>query len=123
MEITVTLNLVDPAATEGQLSKLLSVVRDLRAASTPAPRPPVPQKRSGAASRLGANAQATYDVLLALCGQNGEATLEEASVLLDKPVSTLRAYMMNAGRTLAGQENPLEAKWDGTRKRVVYTKK
>jgi hypothetical protein len=122
MEITVTLNLVDPAATEGQLTKLLSVVRDLRAATSPAPRSSV-QTRSGAVSRLGANAQATYDVLLALCEQDGEATLEAASFMLDKPVSTLRAYMMNAGRTLSEKENPLDAKWDETRKCVVYTKK
>ncbi len=115
MQITVTLDTSNPKIAEAELQRLLSLVRschDTNAAT---------DRHAAVLARLGTNTRATYATLLEICDEQGEATLEDASLRLGKSVETLRAHMMNAGRSLATSTNPLDAKWDETRKCVVYT--
>jgi hypothetical protein len=119
MQITVTLDTTKPEIAEAELNRLMALVKSY---TTPAPVSPAATERHAAVlARLGPNTRATYSALLEICDEQGEATLEDAGLRCGKSVETLRAHMMNAGRSLAENENPFVAKWDEIRKCVVYT--
>lgn len=119
MQVTVTIDMTNPEIVEAELNRLMALVKSY---TTPAPvSPPATDRHAAVLARLGANTRATYATLIEICDEQGEATLEDASLRLGKSVETLRAHMMNAGRSLATSTNPLDAKWDETRKCVVYT--
>ena len=74
---------------------------------------------------LGTGAQAVYRSLLKAIELNKEATLTDVFNDTGMGMPTIRAHLMNAGRTFRSSRipEPVVATWDPVRSCVVYTKR
>ena len=121
MQITVTLDLNDRAGTHAKVDDLCATVaayyaekdRVAKAASV----------TTGFEDQFGAGACAVYRSLLKAIACKGEATLDDAAADTGWSIPTIRAHLMNAGRTAKakGIVEPVESTWNHERQCAVYT--
>lgn len=123
MKIELSIDLIDKEETLARLDELQQVVAAYYARKTSSEPSPAVRPDPEVLADLGAGASTVYASLLSTIAQKGEATLEDVAAETGWSLGTIRAHLMNAGRTLKarGAKEPVTPTWSPSRNCVVYT--